>query len=105
VNGILIERLKPGIYFENNYLNEQIIVMNLQIQTKELKEHTIITTYTVTIQIKSILVYQIIDSYKAICLVSDINFCIREAIKVAKVASRQVLSECSLNDCMGKNSN
>ena len=99
VNGILTERLKPGIYFENQYLNEKIIVVNLQIQTKELKEQTIITSDTVTIQIKSILVYQIIDSYKAICLVSDVDFCIREAIKVA---TQQVLSEYSLDDCMQK---
>jgi len=99
VNGILTERLKPGIYFENQYLNEKILVVNLQIQTKELKEQTIITADTVTIQIKSILVYQIVDSYKATCLVSEVDFCIREAIKVA---SQQVLSEYSLDDCMGK---
>jgi hypothetical protein len=99
VNGILTERLKPGIYFENQYLNEKILVVNLQIQTKELKEQTIITADTVTIQIKSILVYQIVDSYKATCLVSEVDFCIREAIKVA---SQQVLSEYSLDECMGK---
>lgn len=99
VNGILTERLKPGIYFENQYLNEKILVVNLQIQTKELKEQTIITSDTVTIQIKSILVYQIVDSYKATCLVSEVDFCIREAIKVA---SQQVLSEYSLDECMGK---
>ena len=99
INGQLIEKLDPGIYFENNYLNEKIIVVNLQIQTKELKEQTIITKDTVSIQIKSILVYQIIDSYKAICLVEDIDFSIREAIKVA---SQQVLSEYSLDDCMEK---
>ena len=99
VNGILTERLRPGIYFENQYLNEKIIVVNLQIQTKELKEQTIITSDTVTIQIKSILVYQIVDSYKAICLVSEVDFCIREAIKVA---TQQVLSEYSLDDCMQK---
>jgi regulator of protease activity HflC (stomatin/prohibitin superfamily) len=99
VNGILVEKLKPGIYFENHYLNEKILVVNLQIQTKELKEQTIITSDTVTIQIKSILVYQIIDSFKATCLVTDVDFSIREAIKVA---SQQVLSEYSLDECMGK---
>lgn len=99
VNGILVAKLKPGIYFENKYLNEKILVVNLQIQTKELKEQTIITSDTVTIQIKSVLVYQIVDSYKAMCLVSDIDFCIRESIKVS---SQQVLSECSLDDCMKK---
>ena len=98
-NGILVDKLKPGIYFENNYNNEKIIIVNLQIQTKELKEQTIITSDTVTIQIKSVLVYQIIDSYKALCLVSDIDFSIREAIKVA---TQQVLSEHNLDECMGK---
>jgi erythrocyte band 7 integral membrane protein len=97
VNGILINILNPGIYFENHLMNEKIIDVNMQIQTKELKEQTIMTKDTVSVQIHSVLVYQITNAKKAICDVENIDFSIRESIKVI---TQQVLSENSLDDCM-----
>lgn len=99
VDGILKNNLNPGIYFENHLMNEKIVDVNMQIQTKELKEQTIMTKDTVSVQIHSVLVYQITDAHKAICTVENIDFAIRESIKVI---TQQVLSENSLDDCMIK---
>jgi regulator of protease activity HflC (stomatin/prohibitin superfamily) len=97
IDGKLIATLEPGMYFENDYKNEKIIDVNLQILTKELKPQEIISKDTVSMIIHSILVYQIIDPYKARCLVDDVDFSIREAIKTA---THQVLSENELDRIM-----
>ncbi len=97
MNGKLEERLQPGLYFENHVCNERIVDVNMQVQTKELKPQTIVTKDTVSIVIHSILVYQIVDAYRAVCLVNDVDFSIREAIKTA---SHQVLSENDLDALM-----
>lgn len=97
VNGKLTETLDPGLYLENSFMNEVITDVNMQVQTKELKPQTIVTKDTVSITIYSVLIYQIIDAYKATFLVNDIDFTIRETIKIV---SHQVLSEHSLDECM-----
>lgn len=99
VDGRLVDKLSAGIYFENHLMNEKITDVNMQIQTKELKEQTIMTRDTVSIVIHSVLVYKIIDPYKAVCTVENIDFAIRESIKVT---TQQVLSENALDDCMSK---
>lgn len=97
VNGKLTETLNPGIYLENTFINETITDVNMQFQTKELKPQTIVTKDTVSITIFSVLIYQIVDAYKATFLVNDIDFTIRETIKIV---SHQVLSEHTLDECM-----
>eukprot|EP01034_Spumella_vulgaris_P023106 gene23106-29299_t len=97
VNGRLETKLTPGVYFENHLLNERITDVNMQVQTKELKAQTIVTKDTVSIQVFSVLVYQIVDAYRAECLVHDIDFSIRETIKTV---THQVLSEADLDSVM-----
>jgi regulator of protease activity HflC (stomatin/prohibitin superfamily) len=97
VNGKLTETLDPGLYLENSFMNESITDVNMQVQTKELKPQTIVTKDTVSITIYSVLIYQITDAYKATFLVNDIDFTIRETIKIV---SHQVLSEHTLDECM-----
>lgn len=99
LNGKIEKELSPGIYFENDFINEKIINVNMQIQTKQLHEQNIMSKDTVSIITHSILVYQITDAQKAIFKVENIDFSIRESIKVV---TQQVLSENTLDDCIAK---
>jgi erythrocyte band 7 integral membrane protein len=97
IDGKLVDTLVPGIYLENHCVNELITDVNMQVQTKELKPQTIVTKDTVSIIIFSVLIYQLTDAYKATFHVNDIDFTIRETIKIV---SHQVLSEHTLDECM-----
>jgi erythrocyte band 7 integral membrane protein len=98
-DGKFIRVLEPGKYFNNSILNEKIIVVDMRITTKELKPQTIVTKDTVTITLHSVLIYQIVDPYKAQYCIVDIDFSIRETIKIV---THQVLSEHTLDECMSK---
>jgi regulator of protease activity HflC (stomatin/prohibitin superfamily) len=97
IDGQYKETLNPGRYFANPYLKEKIIPVNMQILTKELVPQTIVTKDTTSFVIKGILVYRIIDAFKAICQVENIDFAIREQIKSI---TQQVLSEHDLDYIM-----
>ena len=71
-------------------MREQIVQVNMQVLTKELKPQKVVSKDGVCIEIFSILTYHIIDAYKAICMVQDIDMTIREIIKGV---THQVLSE------------
>jgi erythrocyte band 7 integral membrane protein len=90
IDGQFNKILKPGKYFPNHCLREDIVQVNMQVTTKELKPQKVVSKDGVSIELFSILTYQIVDAYKAYCMVQDIDMTIREIIKGV---THQVLSE------------
>lgn len=99
INGKFNKVLDPGLYFPNVILNETITRVNIAVQTCELKSQEIVTKDTVLFKIYSVLFYKIIDVYKAIIMVKDIDFTLRECIKTM---TQQVLSEHELDEIMNR---
>lgn len=97
VEGKFVEILQPGGYFPRAILQEEIYPINLQSITDELKPQKIVTKDTTSISTQSILVYKIVNPYKAHYEVKDLDFAIREC---AKTISQQVLSEYDLDHIM-----
>jgi erythrocyte band 7 integral membrane protein len=89
--------LKSGGYFPNPFLKESIHSVNMQSITDELKAQRIVTRDTTPFQIRSVLVYKVVDACKSFYAVADLDFSIREA---AKTSTQQVLGEFYLDDIM-----
>ena len=96
--GALSRTVEPGTSYVNTF-TEKLTRVNIKINTRELPPQSCFTRDNLTVQITSVVYYNIIDPQKAIFSISDIHSAITER---TQNTMRDVVGSCTLQDVVEK---